>query len=106
MAGRHRALGTIVLLWASPLLAQPIGTTFTYQGRLTDGGNPASGAYDLQLALFDAATGGAQVGPTLSRDEMSWGAVGRAQARHSPLFCRSWRVWLAANARCRSRREP
>jgi hypothetical protein len=65
------ALGTLALLWAGPLVAQPIGTAFTYQGRLTDAGNPASGAYDLQLALFDAASGGAQVGPTLSRDDVA-----------------------------------
>jgi hypothetical protein len=58
------------LLAAGTLHAQPIGTSFTYQGRLTDAGSPASGAYDLQLALFDAASGGAQVGPTLTRDDV------------------------------------
>jgi hypothetical protein len=50
--------------------AQPVGTAFTYQGRLTDAGNPAGGAYDLELALFDAASGGAQVGATLTRDDV------------------------------------
>ncbi len=50
--------------------AQPVGTAFTYQGRLTDAGNPADGAYDLQLALFDAASGGAQVGATLTRADV------------------------------------
>ena len=54
----------------APLAAQPIGTAFTYQGRLTDAGNPANGAYDLQLVLRDAAAGGAQVGPTLTRDDV------------------------------------
>jgi len=43
----------------------PVGTTFTYQGRLTDGGIAANGTYDLRFRLFDAATGGAQVGATL-----------------------------------------
>ncbi|HET9317351.1 MAG TPA: hypothetical protein VFQ51_17300, partial [Vicinamibacteria bacterium] len=71
LRGRLWALGTIALLWAGPLRAQPIGTAFTYQGRLTDAGNPASGPYDLQLVLFDAATGGGQVGPTLSRDDVA-----------------------------------
>jgi hypothetical protein len=37
-------------------------TRFTYQGRLTDGGAPANGNYDLQFALFDSADGGSQVG--------------------------------------------
>ncbi|HSN75945.1 MAG TPA: hypothetical protein VL334_12795 [Anaerolineae bacterium] len=43
----------------------PVGTAFTYQGRLIDGGIAANGAYDLRFRLFDAATGGAQVGATL-----------------------------------------
>jgi len=37
---------------------------FTYQGRLTDGGMPANGNYDLQFALFDATDGSNQIGPT------------------------------------------
>jgi len=37
---------------------------FTYQGRLTDGGTPANGNYDLQFALFDAADGNSQIGQT------------------------------------------
>ena len=49
----------------------PAGTAFTYQGRLFDGGNPASGAYDLQLALFDAPAGGAQVGATIVKDDVA-----------------------------------
>src|SRR5947209_3746818 len=38
------------------------GTAFTYQGRLTDGGNPANGAYDLTFTLFNASSGGATLG--------------------------------------------
>src|SRR5436190_7835773 len=37
---------------------------FTYQGRLTDGGIPANGNYDLQFALFDAADGANQISQT------------------------------------------
>jgi hypothetical protein len=39
-----------------------LGTAFTYQGRLTDGGNPASGNYDLRFTLFDDASEGNPVG--------------------------------------------
>src|SRR5215471_7796680 len=46
---------------------QAQSTSFTYQGRLTDGGNPANGNYDLQFSLFDAGVGGNQIGLTLSR---------------------------------------
>ncbi|HEY6118344.1 MAG TPA: hypothetical protein VIV66_00210 [Pyrinomonadaceae bacterium] len=35
-------------------------TTFSYQGKLTDNGNPASGNYDLQFTLWDALSGGTQ----------------------------------------------
>jgi hypothetical protein len=56
------ALTLVVLGWV-PLGAQtPVGTAFTYQGRLTDGGSPANGTYDLQFTLYDAADGGNPVG--------------------------------------------
>lgn len=41
-------------------------TAFTYQGRLTDGGNPANGNFLMQFKLFDTVAGGAQIGPTLN----------------------------------------
>jgi hypothetical protein len=34
------------------------GTAFFYQGRLNDGGSPATNVYDLRFALYDAATNG------------------------------------------------
>jgi hypothetical protein len=55
---------------ASPASAQA-GTAFTFQGRLTDGGSPASGAYDFQLVLYDAPVGGAQQGPIVVRDDVT-----------------------------------
>lgn len=42
-------------------LAQAQPTTFTYQGRLADGGAPATGAYDLHFSLFDFPDNGNQV---------------------------------------------
>src|SRR3974390_2182240 len=41
-------------------------TAFTYQGRLNDGGNPANGIYDLRFAIYDAASGGAQQGNSVT----------------------------------------
>lgn len=43
------------------------GNAFNFQGRLNDGSNPANGAYDLQFRLFNAITGGTQIGATVSR---------------------------------------
>jgi Chaperone of endosialidase len=60
-----------ICLLAVPLLALISFTTvraqsssFTYQGRLTDGGTAANGNYDLQFALWDSASGGTQIGST------------------------------------------
>ncbi|HZW09464.1 MAG TPA: hypothetical protein VFF69_06130 [Phycisphaerales bacterium] len=50
----------LVLAVAAPAHAQ--STAFTYQGRLNDGGNPAGGRHDLRFTLFNAPTGGAQIG--------------------------------------------
>ena len=43
----------------------PLGTSFTYQGRLTDDGAPANGTYDLEFKLFIDTGGAGQTGPTL-----------------------------------------
>src|SRR5437016_7768269 len=63
---RHFFGALFIVLWlliaTSTAFAQ--NTSFTYQGRLTDGGTPANGNYDLQFALFDSLSGGAQVGST------------------------------------------
>jgi hypothetical protein len=42
-----------------------LGTAFTYQGRLQDGDSPAEGAYDFRFILYDAESGGSQVGSTV-----------------------------------------
>jgi hypothetical protein len=45
-------------------------TAFTYQGRLTNGGNPANGPHDMLFSLLDAQTGGTQVGSSLCFDNV------------------------------------
>jgi len=42
------------------------GTSFTYQGRLSNNGGPASGNYDLTFKLFNASSSGSQVGSTIT----------------------------------------
>ena len=39
---------------------------FTYQGKFPDAGGTASGNYQMEFKLFDAATGGSQIGTTIS----------------------------------------
>jgi len=49
----------------------PVSTAFTYQGRLTDDGNPANGTHDFQFELYDDAGGGSQVGSTVTKDNVT-----------------------------------
>lgn len=44
----------------------PLGSGWSYQGRLLDGGSPANGQYDLRFTLFNAPAGGSQVGTPLT----------------------------------------
>src|SRR5215204_5657065 len=37
-------------------------TGFTYQGKLSDGGVPANGNYEMRFTLFDQAKGGFEIG--------------------------------------------
>jgi predicted regulator of Ras-like GTPase activity (Roadblock/LC7/MglB family) len=42
----------------------PLGTGFTYQGKLDEDGVPRTGTCDFQFSLWDAAEGGNQIGTT------------------------------------------
>src|SRR5882672_1919866 len=55
-------VSVLAALAVGPLKAAPLGTAFTYQGRLIDGAIPANGNYDLKFALYDGSTGGVLVG--------------------------------------------
>lgn len=61
--------GVLFLLLAGSVMVTTVPaqtTAFIYQGSLTDGGSPASGAFQMQFKLFDALSGGAQVGSTIA----------------------------------------
>ena len=60
--------------WMSCLLVQELSAAtpaFTYQGRLSDGGLPANGSYDIKFTLFDASAGGTQVGEAVAAENQS-----------------------------------
>ena len=57
-------------LLAPPASAQPLSTAFTFQGKLDTAGSPVSGPYDFKFTLYDAATGGTQLGPQLCSDNL------------------------------------
>jgi hypothetical protein len=57
------ALCTLLAALASSAVAAEMGTAFTYQGRLCDGGVPANGYYDFECRLYDVASGGSHLDP-------------------------------------------
>jgi hypothetical protein len=65
-AARTHFVCALVLILIGVAGASAQSSSFTYQGRLTDGGTPANGNYDLQFALWDNVSGGTQVGSTLT----------------------------------------
>jgi len=66
------ALGAVLLAaQVKQASAAPLGTAFTYQGRLKNGGGGANGVYDVQFSLWDAVSGGTQVGGTVCSDNVS-----------------------------------
>jgi len=61
---------TVIVLFSMIPEVSAIGTAFTYQGKLTDGGNPANNIYDFQFKLFNAETVGAQIGATIEKGDV------------------------------------
>ncbi len=61
---------SLAAVYGRPLQAT-LGTGFTYQGRLTEDGALANGTYDFEFKLYDDPTGGAQVGSTVTREDVS-----------------------------------
>jgi len=64
-------LFAVVLCFGPVGLAEPMGTGFTYQGRLIDANQSADGRYDLQFKLYDANIDGNKLGPDVTRSEVS-----------------------------------
>jgi hypothetical protein len=50
----------------SGITPSPVGTSFTYQGRLTFMGQAVDGPADIVFGLYDASTGGNPIGPPVS----------------------------------------
>lgn len=53
----------LLILLLSPIAsAAPLGRSFTYQGELSQSGTPVDGIVNLRFSLWDAASGGTQIG--------------------------------------------
>lgn len=60
--------GMLAVLETQPTRADDIGTSFTYQGQLKEGGLPANGTYDIEVSLHDGATAGMMVAGSIVFD--------------------------------------
>ena len=65
------ALLALLLTMSGAIADTPVGSAFTYQGNLSDGGTPATGIYDFQFRLFDAASGGNQESSTIVKQDVN-----------------------------------
>src|SRR5260370_28915338 len=69
MEDKMKELLLVCLLCGSSLTtayAAQLGTAFNYSGRLIYKNQPANGAFDLQVNMFDAANGGNHAGQTVN----------------------------------------
>lgn len=73
-------LGILLIGWPALVTAQDpapnaaaasLGSSFTYQGYLTDNGSPANGSYDFRFALYDADSGSTQIGSTITKGDVT-----------------------------------
>jgi hypothetical protein len=63
----------IILLVAQVSIsyAEPVGTTFAYEGYLSETGNPANDIVDFLFMLYNDESGGTQVGPTVDANNVN-----------------------------------
>lgn len=62
----------LLVTLAAVVQAAPLGTAFTYQGKLTNSaGTPLSGSYPMSFKLYDALSGGSQVGSTVTMSSVA-----------------------------------
>jgi hypothetical protein len=67
---RYAVIALFCMVLGSAAARGQVTSAFTYQGELTQSGLPASGVFDLRFRLYDAALGGAQVGPAVCADDV------------------------------------
>jgi trimeric autotransporter adhesin len=51
--------------------AQALTSTFTYQGELKASGSPANASFDMEFRLFNAQSGGSQIGSLVSQNAVA-----------------------------------
>jgi len=99
------ALGMIVSL-AQAGKAEPMGTAWTYQGRLMDANDTARGVYDMMFHLYDSPEGPSEIGVTDIQDvEIPDGYFTVELGFDVELFSGDWR-WLEISIRPGDSNDP
>ena len=99
------ALG-MMLSWAKVSDAAPMGTAFTYQGRLMDANDTAQGVYDIMFHLYDSPEGPNEIGVTDLQDvEIVDGYFTVELGFDVELFSGGWR-WLEISVRPGDSNDP
>jgi hypothetical protein len=92
---------------ALPALAAPLGSQLTYHGSLSHDGQPASGAFDLRLALFGAEEGGLAVAPeVISENVPVAGGLFSTTMDFGTVPFKGDAVWLEVSVRPGGTEEP
>lgn len=60
----------LIFSWTKVSEAAPLGTAFTYQGRLYDNNEVANGLYDFQFKLYDSNSGAIQLGNDVNQADI------------------------------------
>ena len=81
------------------------GTGFLYQGELRDGGGPVNAACDFEFRLFDAVSGGAQLGGVHTKTNVTvangrFAALLNDASQFGPRAFDGSARWLAIDVRC------
>jgi hypothetical protein len=59
-----------IALCAGSAVAQPLSTTISYQGELSESGGVSNGVHDFKFFLYDAPTGGSVIGLSQCRNNL------------------------------------
>ncbi len=71
MSNRSALARLVLLLFSFAVCVSAQTGIFTYQGKLTDGGAPANGSFDLEFKLFDNGAGGVQQGAAVTLEDVA-----------------------------------
>lgn len=68
---KHVLPSLICVVLSCSLCRAQNSSTFTYQGELRDGGSPATGSFDMDFTIWNAASGGSRIGSIIEINDVT-----------------------------------